>query len=433
MKAKAKVVTLGCYKNLVDSERLMRQLQLNDIELIAENQTAEYFDIVAINTCGFIHDAKEESIETILYYVNLKDRGVVGKIVVFGCLSERYKNELIKEIPEVDNFFGKFAIDDIVKSIDKSTISEKLYQRTITTPSHYAYLKISEGCNRKCAFCAIPLITGKHKSVEIEDLVKEARFLAEQGTKELILVAQDLNQYGSDFTRKATLYELIDNLSDIPEIEWIRLQYLYPQGFPKKLPKLMANNPKICHYVDIPFQHVNNVILQKMERHHSYEDNIRIVEMLREAVPDIAIRTTLIVGFPSETDKRFDELMKFIETVRFERLGAFAYSHEENTPAAKKLKDNISEKVKLQRLEQIMSVQEKISTEINQSKIGTIQRVIVDRKENNIFIGRTQYDSPEVDNEVFITNSNYTKIKVGDFINVEIVDAHAFDLFANTI
>ena len=412
MKAKAKVVTLGCYKNLVDSERLIRQLQLNDIELIAENQITEYLDIVAINTCGFIHDAKKESIETILHYVNLKDRGKVGKIVVFGCLSERYKNELIKEIPEVDNFFGKFAIDDIVKSIDKSTVSEKLYQRTITTPKHYAYLKISEGCNRKCAFVLFAY-NGKHKSVEIEDLVK-GTFLAEQGTKELILVAQDLNQYGSDLARKTTLYELINRLSDIAEIEWIRLQYLYPQGFPKKLPKLMANNPKICHYVDIPFQHANNVILQKMERHHSYEDNIKIVEMLREAVPDIAIRTTLIVGFPGETNKRFDELVKFVKTVRFERLGAFTYSHEENTPAAKKLKDNISEKVKLQRLEHIMSIQEKISTEINQSKIGTIQRVIVDRKEDNIFIGRTQYDSPEVDNEVLITNSNDTKIKVGD-------------------
>ncbi len=431
MKTKAKVVTLGCYKNLVDSERIMRQLELNGIELIGEKQKFEYLDIVAINTCGFIHDAKEESIETILYYVNLKSTGKIGKIIVFGCLSERYKNELTHEIPEVDSFLDKFSINEIIKMVNKTTMADKLYQRVVTTPSHYAYLKISEGCNRKCAFCAIPLITGRHKSTKTDELLKEAGFLAKRGVKELILVAQDLNQYGSDLLPKTSLYNLIEQLSEIPEIEWIRLQYLYPHKFPKKLPKLIAGNPKICHYVDIPFQHANNEILNKMKRNHSYIDNIRIIESLREAVPDIAIRTTLIVGYPGETKKQFEELLRFVETVRFERLGAFMYSHEENTPAAMKLKDNVVKKTKLERLEQIMSTQEKISTEINENKIGTIQKVLIDKKESDTLIGRTQYDSPEVDNEVFITGVNKEKIKIGDFVDVKIIGANAFDLTAS--
>jgi ribosomal protein S12 methylthiotransferase len=429
MQKKAKIVTLGCYKNLVDSERVMRQLELHGVTLIPEDQNADYLDIVAINTCGFIHDAKEESINTIFGYVDLKLQGKIGKLIVFGCLSERYRDELTTEIPEVDHFLGKFSITEIVEALNLKIILPKLYQRVITTPSHYAYLKISEGCNRKCAFCAIPLITGKHKSSTVEELVMEAKFLADKGVKEIIFVAQDLNQFGSDLKPKSSLYNLIEKVSEIPEIEWIRLQYLYPKGFPKKLPKLIANNPKICHYIDIPFQHASNKMLQLMDRGHSYEDNMNIINSLRDSVPDIAIRTTLIAGFPGETPKDFDELMRFVETVRFDRLGAFAYSHEENTPAARKYKDTVSKKLKEKRVDLIMSVQERISTEKNEAKIGTIQRVIVDRLEGNNFIGRTQYDSPEVDNEVIIEFYKKNKPKIGQLVDVLITDAQAFDLF----
>lgn len=430
MHKKIKIVTLGCYKNLVDSERLMRQLELNGIELIPEENKSENIDIVAINTCGFIHDAKEESINTILEYINQKRQKKVSQIFVFGCLSERYKNELLQEIPEVDRYFGKFALDDIVKATQHNTLTSKIYQRTITTPKHYAYLKISEGCNRKCAFCAIPLITGKHQSIEIEQLVKETQYIAQHGAKEIILVAQDLNQFGSDLRPKSSLYEVIEKISEISDIEWIRLQYLYPQGFPEKLPKIIANNPKICHYIDIPFQHFHNKVLELMNRKHTCEDNLKIIDMLRNAVPDIAIRTTLIVGYPGETAKRFEELVKFVEQVKFDRLGAFTYSHEENTPAAKTLKDNISQKIKEQRLAHIMSVQEQISYEKNTKKIGTVQKVLIDKQEGDFFIGRTQYDSPEIDNEVLIDAKINNTLKIGEFYNMKITDSQTFDLFA---
>ncbi len=428
MQKKAKIVTLGCYKNLVDSERVMRQLELHGIDLIPVDHSVDYIDIVAINTCGFIHDAKEESINTIFGYVDLKLRGKIGKLIVFGCLSERYREELSSEIPEVDHFLGKFSINEIVEALNLHLVIPKLYQRVVTTPSHYAYLKISEGCNRKCAFCAIPLITGKHTSTDVELLVKEAKFLAGKGVKEIIFVAQDLNQFGSDLRPKSALYDLIEKVSELPEIEWIRLQYLYPKGFPKKLPKIMAKNPKICHYIDIPFQHASNKMLQLMDRGHSYEDNINIINSLRDAVPDIAIRTTLIAGFPGETPKDFDELIKFVETVRFDRLGAFAYSHEENTPAARKYKDSVSGKLKQKRVDMIMSLQEKISTEKNEAKIGTVQKVLIDRQEGDAFIGRTQYDSPEVDNEVIIETERKRKPIIGQFVDVLITDAQAFDL-----
>lgn len=403
----------------------MKQLELNGITLVKPDYD-ENIDLVIINTCGFIHDAKTESIEAILEQVRLKAEGQVGKIIVFGCLSERYKKELLESIPEVDYFFGKFALTHILEAMNIEKKDAQLLQRTITTPKHYSYLKISEGCNRKCAFCAIPKITGKHQSSSIGDLVKEAAFLAQQGVKEIILVAQDLNQYGQDLNPKTDLCELINRISDINEIEWIRLQYLYPKDFPKQLPQLIATNDKLCNYIDIPFQHASNKILQRMNRGHSVEDNIRIINNLREKVPDIAIRTTLITGFPGETTKDFEQLVEFVETSRFELMGAFTYSHEENTPAADKYRDNVSKKMKDSRIKTLMTIQEEISLDKNMSKIGTIQRVLVDKEEDELFFGHTQYNSPEIDNEVIIKKQN--NIVTGDFYNVSITDANHFDL-----
>jgi len=421
-----KIITLGCSKNLVDSEHIMRQLELNGAQIISEEDNSQFIDLVAINTCGFIHDAKEESIATIFEEIAKKNDGNIGKIIVFGCLSERYRDELKRDIPEVDFFLGKFAFEDILKVLNLTFNPNKIHERVITTPSHYAYLKISEGCNRKCAFCAIPIITGKHKSVSIDELEKEARYLASKGVKELILIAQDLNQFGSDKRPKKSLFELLDRLSAIDSIEWIRLQYLYPKGFPAKLPKYIADNPKICHYIDIPFQHASNKMLALMGRGHTNEDNLAIIKKLRKAIPNIAIRTTMITGFPGETTKDFEALLQFVEEAKFDRLGAFMYSHEENTPAALKYKDTVSKKLKEKRLNQLMELQEKISFEINMAKIGSIQKVLIDRMEGEFYIGRTQYDSPEVDNEVII-NSN-KKIEIGTFQNVKITDAQAFDL-----
>ncbi|HON17580.1 MAG TPA: 30S ribosomal protein S12 methylthiotransferase RimO [Salinivirgaceae bacterium] len=423
-----KIITLGCYKNLVDSERLMRQFQLQGVRLLPEDEQKEFIDLIAINTCGFIHDAKEESINTILSVVQEKTLGKVGKILVFGCLSERYRKELENEIPEVDAYFGKFDIENILKFVVKPVDYQTLHQRVVTTPAHYSYLKISEGCNRKCAFCAIPKITGKHQSNSIEQLIKEATFLSKQGVKELILVAQDLNQYGSDLRPKENLYTLIEKLSDIEGIEWIRLQYLYPKGFPAKLPLLIARNKKVCHYVDIPFQHASNRILERMNRQHTIEDNWRIINSLRDAVPDITLRTTMIVGFPGETTRDFEVLMKFVEEAQFDRLGAFTYSHEENTPAAKHFSDNISKSNKQKRLDLLMQLQESISLTKNQQKIGTLQKVLIDRKEGDLWVGRTQYDSPEVDNEITVYNPQNAAIKIGDFVQVRISGALPFDL-----
>ncbi len=428
MYKKVKTVTLGCYKNLVDSERLMRQFQVHGFQLIPEDDSSQYVDLVVINTCGFIHDAKMESIDTILAYVEEKQRGNVGKIVVFGCLSERYADELKVEIPEVDFYFGKFSLADIINVTNYSVDDKHLYQRVLTTPSHYAYLKISEGCNRKCAFCAIPKITGKHQSTPIEMLIKEASYLAYKGVKELILVAQDLNPYGLDLSPKANLYELIQRISEINGIEWIRLQYLYPKGFPAKLPEIIANNPKVCHYIDIPFQHASNKILARMNRQHSLQDNWDIVKKLRKIVPDIAIRTTLIVGFPGETYHDFQTLLRFVEMAEIDRLGAFTYSHEENTPAARKFSDSVLDRTKQKRLLELMALQEKISLKKNEAKVGTRQKVIIDKQENGYYVGRTQYDSPEIDNEVTIYNPNNLSFHVGDFIQVEITGALPYDL-----
>ena len=424
---RVKIITLGCSKNLVDSERIMRQLELNGATIIREEDNTEFIDLVAINTCGFIHDAKEESINTIFEEIEKKEQNKTGKIIVFGCLSERYRDELKIEIPEIDHFIGKFALEEFLNILNIPYDNSKKHQRVITTPSHYAYLKISEGCNRKCAFCAIPIITGKHRSVGVEELEKEAIYLAEKGAKELILVAQDLNQFGTDIRPKASLYDLLERLSSIEKIEWIRLQYLYPKGFPAKLPQFIADNPKICNYIDIPFQHASNKMLSLMDRGHTYENNVAIIKKLRKAIPDIAIRTTLITGFPGETSKDFDMLMQFVEESRFDRMGAFVYSHEENTPAALKYKDSVSKKLKEKRLELLMSLQEKISTEKNEAKIGITKKVLIDRQEDDFYIGRTQFDSPEVDNEVMIAKKT-TNLEIGSFYNVRITDAHAFDL-----
>ena len=421
-----KIITLGCSKNLVDSEHIMRQLELNGATIVSEEDNSPFIDLVAINTCGFIHDAKEESIETIFEEIAKKNDGNIGKIIVFGCLSERYRTELKSEIPEVDFFLGKFAFEEILNVLNLKLDADKTHERVITTPLHYAYLKISEGCNRKCAFCAIPLITGKHKSVSIDQLEKEARYLASKGAKELILIAQDLNQFGIDKRPRASLFELLDRLSAIDTIEWIRLQYLYPKGFPSKLPQYIANNPKICHYIDIPFQHASNKLLALMGRGHTNENNLAIIKKLRKAIPNIAIRTTMIVGFPGETTKDFEELLHFVEEAKFDRLGAFMYSHEENTPAAINYKDTVSKSLKEKRLNQLMELQERISFEINVAKIGSVQKVLIDRIEGDFYIGRTQYDSPEVDNEVIINNSK--KIDIGTFQNIKITDTQAFDL-----
>ena len=427
------VITLGCYKNLVDSERVMQQLELNGFKLIFENDNSEYRDFVIINTCGFIHDAKTESINTILEQVSLKNHGKRGKLIVFGCLSQRYKDLIKQEIPEVDYFFGKFAFEDILKTLNCEIKERAITQRTITTPAHYSYLKISDGCNRKCAFCAIPLITGRHKSTPIDLLVKEANFLASQGVKEIILIAQDLNQYGNDLDSKSNLYELINRLSDIETIEWIRLQYLYPKGFPKKLPLLFASNPKLCNYIDIPFQHASNKILKRMLRGHTYEDNIRIINELRSTVPDISIRTTLITGFPGETSKDFDLLLKFVEETRFDLLGAFSYTHEDSTTAVKRYNDTVSKKVKNNRLNTLMTLQQEISLQKNLYKIGTIQRVIIDSEDNNSYSGHNQYNSPEVDDKIIIPKSQNINIQTGSFYDVKISDARHYDLIGDCL
>lgn len=426
-KNKINVITLGCSKNVYDSEVLMGQLKASGKDVVHEQEG----NIVVINTCGFIDNAKEESVNTILEYVNRKENGLVDKVFVTGCLSERYKPDLQKEIPNVDEYFGTTELPQLLKVLGADYKHELLGERLTTTPKNYAYLKIAEGCDRPCSFCAIPLMRGKHVSQPIEKLVKEAQGLAAKGVKELILIAQDLTYYGLDLYKKRNLAELLENLVKIEGIEWIRLHYAFPTGFPMDVLELMKNEPKICNYIDIPLQHISDNILKSMRRGTTQEKTTNLLKEFRKAVPGIAIRTTLIVGYPGETEVDFQILKNWVEEMGFERLGCFAYSHEENTHAYL-LEDNVPYEVKQQRVAEIMDIQAQISWELNQEKIGKTFKCIIDRKEGPYFIGRTEFDSPDVDNEVLIDAAQFY-LKTGDFVDITIIDATEFDLYGEPI
>jgi len=422
-KNKINVVTLGCSKNVYDSEVLMGQLKANGKKVVHE----ETGNIVVINTCGFINNAKEESINTILEYIEKKEEGIVDKVFVTGCLSERYKPDLQREIPNVDQYFGTTELPSLLKALGADYKHELVGERLMTTPKNYAYLKIAEGCNRPCSFCAIPLMRGTHKSREMEELVSEAKNLAAKGVKELILIAQDLTYYGLDLYKKRALADLLKKLAAVEGIEWIRLHYAFPTGFPMDVLEVMKNEPKICNYIDIPLQHISDPILKSMRRGTTQEKTNKLLKEFRKAVPDMAIRTTLIVGYPGETEADFNVLKEWVRETRFERLGCFTYSHEENTHAFQ-LEDNVPEEVKMARANEIMDIQSQISWELNQEKIGKTLRVMIDRKEGSYFVGRTEYDSPSVDNEVLI-NADETYLRPGDFYDVEITAAEDFDLY----
>jgi ribosomal protein S12 methylthiotransferase len=427
---KINVVTLGCSKNVYDSEILMGQLKAND-KLVVHEDEDDDGNIVVINTCGFIGDAKEESINTILHYVNKKEEGKVDKVYVSGCLSERYKPDLQKEIPNVDEFFGTHDLPNLLKVLEADYKHELIGERLTTTPIHYAYLKIAEGCDRPCSFCAIPLMRGKHISTPIENLVIEATKLAKKGIKELVLIAQDLTYYGLDIYKKRALADLLNELVKIDGIEWIRLHYAFPTGFPLDVLEVMRNEPKVCNYLDIPLQHINDAILKSMRRGTSHKKTTNLIKEFRKAVPDMAIRTTLIVGYPGETEENFQELKNWVQKMRFERLGAFAYSHEENTQAAN-LDDDVPENVKQQRVTEIMDIQSQISFELNQENIGKSFKVLIDRKDGNYFVGRTEFDSPDVDNEVLIDATKFY-VQVSKFAIIKITSATEFDLYGEPV
>ncbi len=422
---KINVVTLGCSKNIYDSEVLMGQLKANGKEVTHEDENDEG-NIVVINTCGFIGKAKEESINTILHYAQKKERGEVDKVYVTGCLSERYKPDLEKEIPDVDAYFGTHDLPNLLKVLEADYKHELIGERLTTTPKHYAYLKIAEGCDRPCSFCAIPLMRGKHISTPIEEIIEEATKLAEKGIKELILIAQDLTYYGLDIYKKRALADLLKELVKIDGIEWIRLHYAFPTGFPLDVLEVMKNESKVCNYLDIPLQHINTEMLQSMRRGTTNEKTKNLITQFRVAVPDMAIRTTLIVGYPGETDAIFEELKQWVIDTRFDRLGAFAYSHEENTHAYN-LIDDVPEEVKEQRVAEIMEIQSQISFEMNQEKIGKTFKCIFDRKEGNYFFGRTEFDSPDVDNDVIVDATKHY-VQIGQFVNIKITSAGDFDL-----
>ncbi|MDM1296018.1 30S ribosomal protein S12 methylthiotransferase RimO [Sphingobacterium sp. N143] len=430
-KPRVNVVTLGCSKNIHDSEVLMGQLKGNQMEVVHEASNIQQNDIVVINTCGFIDNAKQESIDTILQYSELKDQGKINKVIVTGCLSERYKPELQSEIPSVDAYFGTNDLPDLLSSIGADYRHELLGERLLTTPSHFSYFKIAEGCNRPCSFCAIPLMRGKHVSKSIDDLVKEAKFLASNGTKELILIAQDLTYYGLDIYGKRNLSDLMRHLSDVDGIEWIRLQYAYPSGFPMDILDAMNERSNICNYLDMPLQHISDPMLKSMRRGTTKQKQIDLVHAIRDKVPDIALRTTLICGYPGETEQDFQEMLEWVEETRFDRLGCFTYSHEEKTHAHS-LEDDVTPEVKEERVEAIMEVQQGISYEINQTKVGHAYKVLVDRVDGDYFIGRTEYDSPEVDNEVLISAAD-AYARIGDFVNVKIDRAEDFDLYGEIV
>lgn len=422
-KNKINLVTLGCSKNIYDSEVIMGQLKANGKDVAHEEEG----DIVVVNTCGFIDNAKEQSVNTILNYAQLKEEGQIEKLFVTGCLSERYKPDLEKEIPNVDAYFGTTDLPLLLKALGADYKHELIGERLTTTPKNYAYLKIAEGCDRPCSFCAIPLMRGKHRSKPIEDLVKEAEKLASNGVKELILIAQDLTYYGLDLYKKRRLADLLKALAEVEGIEWIRLHYAFPTGFPEDVLDVIREEPKVCNYIDIPLQHISDDILKSMRRGTTHEKTNKLLKLFREKVPGICIRTTLIVGYPGETDEHFQELKNWVKEMRFERLGVFTYSHEEDTHAYN-LKDDVPQDVKMKRANEIMEIQSQISWEQNQVKTGKTFKCVIDRKEGNYFVGRTEFDSPDVDNEVLI-DANKHYVKIGDFSNIEITEAHDFDLY----
>ena len=429
-KNKINVITLGCSKNVYDSEVLMGQLKASGKDVTHEAVKDEG-NIIVINTCGFINNAKAESVNTILEYVEKKEQGLVDKIFVTGCLSERYKPDLEAEIPNVDQYFGTTDLPLLLKALGADYKHELLGERLTTTPKNYAYLKIAEGCDRPCSFCAIPLMRGKHVSQPIEKLVKEAEGLAKDGVKELILIAQDLTYYGLDLYKKRNLAELLENLVKIEGIEWIRLHYAFPTGFPMDVLELMRNEPKICNYLDIPLQHISDNILKSMRRGTTQEKTTKLLKEFRETVPGMTIRTTLIVGYPGETEEDFKILNDWVQEMKFERLGCFPYSHEENTHAYL-LEDDVPDEVKQQRVEEIMELQSQISWDLNQEKVGQTFKCIIDRKEGNHFIGRTEFDSPDVDNEVLIDATKHY-LKVGEFAEIKIDEATEFDLYGTPV
>ncbi|HJD94333.1 MAG TPA: 30S ribosomal protein S12 methylthiotransferase RimO [Bacteroides togonis] len=425
------IITLGCSKNLVDSEHLMRQLEEAGYHVTHDAERPQG-EIAVINTCGFIGDAKEESINMILEFAQAKEEGLLKKLYVMGCLSERYLKELAIEIPQVDKFYGKFNWKELLHDLGKNYQEELHNERVLTTPAHYAYLKISEGCDRKCSYCAIPIITGRHVSRPMEEILQEVRYLVDRGVKEFQIIAQELTYYGVDLYHKQMLPELVERIADIPGVEWIRLHYAYPAHFPTDLFRVMRERPNVCKYMDIALQHISDNMLQKMRRHVTKEQTYQLIENFRKEVPGIHLRTTLMVGHPGETEADFEELKEFVRKVRFDRMGAFAYSEEEGTFAANNYEDNISQEVKQARLDELMAIQQEISSELSAAKIGRQMKVIIDRVEGDYYIGRTEFDSPEVDPEVLIER-NEEQLIIGNFYQVEIVNSDDFDLYGRII
>ena len=425
------IITLGCSKNLVDSEKLMRQLEANGYKVTHDSPNPQG-EIAVINTCGFIGDAKEESINMILEFCEAKEEGRLKKLYVMGCLSERYLKELEVEIPQVDKFYGKFNWNELLADLGKEFHDEMAIERTLTTPKHYAYLKISEGCDRSCAYCAIPIITGKHTSRPMEEIIDEVKLLVSQGVKEFQIIAQELTYYGVDLYKSQKLPELIEKIAQVPGVEWIRLHYAYPTHFPEDLFRVMRENDNVCKYMDIALQHISDNMLTRMRRNVSKSETYDLIEKFRREVPGIHLRTTLMVGFPGETEEDFEELKEFVQKARFDRMGAFAYSEEEGTYAAEKYEDSIPQEVKQARLDELMALQQEISADLSQAKIGQTFKVIIDRKEGEYYIGRTQFDSPEVDPEVLI-KADGKRLFNGRFYQVRITNADDFDLFGEII
>jgi ribosomal protein S12 methylthiotransferase len=431
IKNRVDVITMGCSKNLVDSEQLMHRLSECGYEVTHDCEMPEG-EIAVINTCGFIGDAKEESINMILEFCQRKEQGDLNRLYVMGCLSERYLDELKAEISQVDKFYGKFDWGALVEELQKSYKDDAMYKRHLTTPSHYAYLKISEGCNRRCAYCAIPIITGSHVSRPIEEILDEVRYLVGKGVKEFQIIAQELTYYGKDLYHRSAIAELVERISDIEGVEWIRLHYAYPTNFPDDLLRVIRERDNVCKYLDIALQHVSTKILKKMLRPVTKEETYALVEKLRREVPGICLRTTMMVGFPGETDKDFEELVEFVRWAKFDRLGAFAYSEEEGTYAALNYKDRVSKKKKQERLDILMSIQQRISTRLNDEKVGREFKVIIDRVEGDYYVGRTEYDSPEVDTEVLVNVAD-GDLRIGEFCKVKITDATEFDLMGKVV
>ena len=425
------IITLGCSKNLVDSERLMRQLEANGYHVTHDSASPEG-EIAVINTCGFIGDAKEESINTILEFCQAKEEGLLKKVYVMGCLSERYLKELQEEIPQVDKFYGKFNWNDLLADLGKAYKPECRIQRHLTTPSHYAYLKISEGCDRRCAYCAIPIITGRHISRPMDEILDEVRMLVTQGVKEFQVIAQELTYYGVDLYKKQALPELIERMAEIPGVEWIRLHYAYPTNFPLELLKVMREHKNVCNYLDIALQHVSDNMLQRMHRHVSKQDTYNLISRIREEVPGMHLRTTFMEGFPGETEEDFQELKEFVRWAKFDRMGAFPYSEEEGTYSANHYEDDIPEGTKQRRLDEIMAIQQEVSAELNTKKVGQVLPIIIDREEGDYYVGRTEFDSPEVDLEVLVSK-NEGILETGSFYLVQITDAAEFDLYASLL